>query len=220
MSKFLGPIHYIMYEKIKFQDELTAKLLSEGELEKLNEKMPPVSKDNLENIIDQDNIHGFLSSRIDIVESRLSYAIKKGSDVYNKAYEFGKSIAPKSLNGFEEIFDAINNIILDGMPCDRALEVGVDNDKLYLKTVVDTHEKYEDSPLLINPDLSRDNTCDGNHDHDDHESFHVKDNIKTDTMNEEGDASDYYRLREALLKGFLEPSGHSVTRINKNFIVE
>ncbi|MFR1138908.1 MAG: hypothetical protein ACLSDN_07985, partial [Anaerococcus vaginalis] len=75
MSEFLGPIHYMMYEKIKFQDKITDFLL-DGKTEEIDEKIKPVSTDNLENLIDQENIHGWLDSKIDVVENRLAYAIK------------------------------------------------------------------------------------------------------------------------------------------------
>lgn len=58
MSKFLGPIHFLMYEKIKFQDRLTASILSKEELDLLNKSIAPVSTDPLDEIIDVDNIHG------------------------------------------------------------------------------------------------------------------------------------------------------------------
>ena len=56
MSEFLGPIHYMMYDKIKFQDKITNYLLdgNTSEVDKVNE---PVSTKSLENLIDQDNIH-------------------------------------------------------------------------------------------------------------------------------------------------------------------
>ena len=218
MSKFLGPIHYKMYDKIKFQDIITKNILNEEELNKLNEKIQPVSTEPLENIIDQENIHGFLSAMIDIVESRLSYTINNGENIYEKAYNFAKQIAPDKLDGAQEIFESINNIILDGMPCDHALDATLDeNNNLNLITVVDTHEKYADNPLLVDPDKSRDNTCEGGHDHDDHERFHLKEKVAVVSDDSE---SDYYKLREALLKGYLEPSGHEVIRNYKNFTIK
>lgn len=218
MSKFLGPIHYIMYEKIKFQDKLTSRLLNDEYLKALDTAMPPVPLEDLDKIIDQDNIHGFLSSKIDVVESRLAYAILHGKNIYEKAYLFGKELAPATLNDNEEIFQAINSIILDGMPCDHALMASVnDAGKLTLVTNMDTHEKYAQSPLSIDPKNSLEITCASEHDHDDHESFHVHENLKLNLIDEK--ATPYYLLREALLKGFLEKSGHEVQRQGKNFTI-
>lgn len=219
MSKFLGPIHYMMYDKIKFQDKLTEAILDKDELEKLNNEIPPVEVKPLEEIIDQDNIHGFLSSKIDIVESRLFYAIKHGKDVLTKVYEVGKSVAPESFLNQEDMFTKLNNYILDGMPCDHALCANLDDDdNLVLSAVDDIHKKYDRDPLSVNPKDSLSNTCEGDHDHDDHESFHVCDG-KVDLNNDE-EVSDFYKVREAFLKGFFEKSGHEVNRYGRNFVIK
>ena len=42
MSEHLGPIHYMMYEKICFQDEITEKLLSKEDKKELDTLHPPV----------------------------------------------------------------------------------------------------------------------------------------------------------------------------------
>lgn len=219
MSKFLGPIHYLMYDKIKFQDKITEAILDKEDLDKLNKAIPPVELKALDEIIDQDNIHGFLSSKIDVVESRLSYAIKNGSDVLNKVYKLGESLAPESFSNQEDMFTQLNNYILDGMPCDHAMCASLDDDgNLVLSEMEDVHAKYEEDPLSINADDSRTNTCEGEHDHDDHESFHVCD-AKLN-FNSDEKVSNFYLVREAFLKGFFEKSGHEVVRVGKNFIIK
>lgn len=74
MSKNLGPIHYMMYDKIKFQDKITDYIM-EGKTEEIDKDFPKVKTDPLEDLVDQENIHGWLSSRIDMVENRLAGAI-------------------------------------------------------------------------------------------------------------------------------------------------
>ena len=70
MSLFLGRIHYIMYDKILFQEEILDNLLNFLEEEKRNElkkdldKEFPLEKGNLEDIIDESNIHGWLNERV------------------------------------------------------------------------------------------------------------------------------------------------------------
>ena len=71
MSKNLGPIHYLMYEKINFQDEITD-FLMDGDFSQIEYK--PVSKMPLEEILDQENIHGFLQEKIDIVARKNRYS--------------------------------------------------------------------------------------------------------------------------------------------------
>ena len=218
MSEFLGPIHYLMYEKIKFQDRLTACLLDQDHLDLLDKNLPPVPLDDLADILDQDNIHGFLSAKIDQVESRLAYAILHGKDIYQKAYALGQTLAPDQLDGPQEVFQAINPLLLDAMPCDQALLASLESQaRLQLNSQLDCHEKYAASPLTIDPKDSLDKSCQGDHDHHDHESFHIQEGPSLDPQDEEG--SPYYLLRESLLKGFLEKSGHKVQRIGKNFII-
>lgn len=205
MSKFLGPIHFMMYDKIKFQDEITNFLL-DGDTSKLDEKIAPVSTDNLENLIDQENIHGWLDSKIDVVENRLAYAIKNSTNTKEKLFEFGKKMAQgKSFDNFNDIFSDLNMFLLDGMPCDNGLSASIDqNGDLYLITNVNLHEKYFED--FINPEDSLDNTCEGGHSHDHHEAFEVNTNgfdLKTED-------SPYHLYRYEFLKGYFANSDYEV----------
>ena len=170
MSEFLGPIHYMMYEKIKFQDKITNFLL-DGKTKEIDEKIAPVSTDDLENLIDQENIHGWLDSKIDVVENRLAYAIKNSENTKEKLFEFGKKQSEgKNFFDYNEIFKDLNTMLLDGMPCDNGLSATIDeNGDLFLITNVNTHEKYFKN--FINPEDSLSNTCEGGHSHDHHEAF-------------------------------------------------
>lgn len=69
MSENLGPIHYMMYEKIKFQDKITSYLL-DGKTDKVDEIARAVENKPLDQLIDTDNIHGWLDSKIDVVEKK------------------------------------------------------------------------------------------------------------------------------------------------------
>jgi len=121
MSKTLGPIHYNMYEKIKFQDVITS-FLMDGQTEIIDKKIPPVSNEPLEKIIDQDNIHGYLASKIDIVENRLSMALNLSENPEKKLYNLGQKMSDnKNFNSYEEVFSDLNMYLLDGMPCDNGL---------------------------------------------------------------------------------------------------
>ena len=126
MSEFLGPIHFMMYEKIKFQDKITNFLL-EGDTKEIDGKIAPVSTDNLENLIDQENIHGWLDSKIDVVENRLAFAIKNSQKTKEKLFNFGKKQAEgKNFSDYNEIFQDLNKMLLDGMPCDNGLSATID----------------------------------------------------------------------------------------------
>ena len=81
MSLFLGRIHYIMYDKILFQEEILNKLMELLEEEKRKEKKKdlddnfPLERGNLEDIIDESNIHGWLNERVIRSENRLAKAV-------------------------------------------------------------------------------------------------------------------------------------------------
>ena len=112
MSKNLGPIHYLMYEKIKFQDKIT-NFLMDGDTSKIDNEIKPVSTENLEDIIDQDNIHGYLSSKIDVVENRLALAFSKADNIKEKMFELGKKEAlDENLKTLEDIYNSLNTRLL------------------------------------------------------------------------------------------------------------
>ncbi|MDO5716296.1 MAG: hypothetical protein Q4Q17_00710 [Tissierellia bacterium] len=219
MSHTLGPIHYLMYDKIQFQDRITEYLLGDNPaFHRLNEVMPPVSREDLATLIDTPNIHGWLSARIDVVESRLSYALHATENAEEKLYAFGKKMGKGySYDSPDDVFEAIHGILLDGMPCDGALEAqGDEEGNLYLIEVEDVHAPYEKNPLATDPSLSLTKTCHGGHDHDHHEAFDVQREANL-RVKEEGDAtpkSVFYTCRLALLRGFMEPAGYGVEMIS------
>lgn len=147
MSKFLGPIHYWLYEKIKFQNKLNKHLCNE-ELEVEINKLGKITGEDLEKIIDTDNIHGFLQELVNIVEKSYFLIISTRLKTENleiiekEIFDFGKenSLEEKLPN---DIFNRLNNYLLDGMPCDRSIEI-LDNQETQLTYKVDndTHEKF------------------------------------------------------------------------------
>lgn len=159
MSAFLGPIHTWLYKKIKFQNGLTEEIIKTAEennaaadiLNKLNDKYENIESGNLEDIIDESNIHGWLQQRITVVENRLSYVIHllteknvKNIDLaYKAAYEFGKKYRVDLSFTPKEAYRALEDILLNGMPCDRVNEViAEDEDKVVWRQTKDIHESY------------------------------------------------------------------------------
>lgn len=206
MSENLGPIHYLMYEKIKFQDEITD-FLMDGNFSQIDYK--PVSKKPLEEILDQENIHGFLQEKIDIVESRLAKALKVSKNPSEKLFALGQRCGKdKDFSSFEEIFTDLNNYLLDGMPCDRGLSALLDGGDLYLITNTNLHKKYEEE---INLADSKNASCEGNHSHDHHESFDLGQGEIEELKKEE---STYHRYRLDFLKGYFSESPYEVELIN------
>lgn len=208
MSKTLGPIHYNMYEKIKFQDVITS-FLMDGQTEIIDNKIPPVSNEPLETIIDQENIHGYLASKIDIVENRLSMALNLSKNPEEKLYNLGQKMSDnKNFNSYEELFSDLNMYLLDGMPCDNGLSAMMGDDGLYLVTNVNLHKKYDS---FIDPKDSLNNTCEGGHDHDHHESFEIKDEEK---INMKKENSTYHEYRYEFLKGYFSNTDYNVDLVD------
>lgn len=148
MSAFLGPIHYWVYNKVKFQEELIQNILTLSEEnnwdikleDKLTEACGTISDQPLEDIIDTMNIHGWLQSKIAVTEGRLSLAVTEllNQDESRKevllqtAYEFGKKYSVGDEADTEDAFRFISDSLIDGMPCDRVNEV-LEQGKAYIK---------------------------------------------------------------------------------------
>lgn len=141
MSRFLGPIHHWLYEKINLLEDIEKGILKnvadpahQGALEKelVDTYGPYLNHAPLESLIDQDNIHGWLQNKIKIAELRQSRLIEKiVSNSSQAAYEkvaqvyadfgkkYGAAIAGQEAQTPEQIFKNLDNYLLEGMPCDR-----------------------------------------------------------------------------------------------------
>lgn len=206
MSKTLGPIHYLMYEKIKFQDKISDFIL-DGDCSKI--ELKPVSTKPLEEILDQENIHGYLQEKIDIVESRLAKALSLCKNPSEKLFKLGQECGKsKDFSSFEQIFTDLNYYLLDGMPCDQGLSAVLNQGSLYLITNTNLHKKYEEE---INLENSRNASCEGGHSHDSHESFEVGAGVVNDLKTEE---STYHKYRLDFLKGYFSESPYDVCLVN------
>ncbi|MGV8905601.1 MAG: hypothetical protein ACOH15_03270 [Acetobacterium sp.] len=179
MSKFLGPIHFLVYNKIQIQQGLVQKILAlNGDLipnlgEELDRRYGVSEMRPLEEVIDGGNIHGWLQSNVSQVEYKLAFSVKslieKDPHILDKIesifMEEGKATSVGITNP-PEAYKIISDSLLDGMPCDHANTVIEEND-----------EKV----------VWRRNNC-----------------IHKNYWEEVGiDISIYYSLREAFLRGFL-----------------
>lgn len=129
MSAFLGPIHYWMYEKILVQEDLVARIaakaVQEGWLDSAAEFVAGESRP-LEEIIDEANIHGWLSARIESVEKRYAGLVvglvtgheERMADLKAIAYALGSGKAAAADSTAGECYKRIEDCTLDGMPCD------------------------------------------------------------------------------------------------------
>jgi hypothetical protein len=168
MSAFLGPIHHWLFNKIRLHEELeerlvelyTAKYGSEiSEIAKEAEARygEPLSRRPLEDQIDLANIHQWLNTTIGTTETRLAYilgqvfrkhndeAVEIGLSEYKKqGSECGADARDKGMtNNAPQIYKAINDYLLEGMPCDRVNFVTHNSDdKVEWKTTECLHRGY------------------------------------------------------------------------------
>ena len=152
MSLFLGKIHYWLFNKILWFEGLEEEIIklakSEGlNIEKLSseinlkygEKLP---NKKLEEMIDTNNIHGWLQSKIHSAEGRMAAwtkeilendenSLKKLEEVYiEQGIKAAKEVKEsKTITNAPEIYYSVNDYILDGMPCDRVNEVIISEDE-------------------------------------------------------------------------------------------
>ncbi|WP_238882397.1 hypothetical protein [Clostridium sp. YIM B02551] len=168
MSLFLGKIHYWLFNKITWfegiEEEIQNMLENKGYkvdewiAEIYNKYGEPTEKKPLEDMIDTSNIHGWLQEKITSAESRQAALITKGVKEIGESFlesvkeiyiEKGKKNAEEYLNEGNSIespaeaFTAVNNFILDGMPCDRVNEI-VENSEEHIvwQSTMDIHGQY------------------------------------------------------------------------------
>lgn len=162
MSKFLAPIHFWLFNKIKIHQELEMDIERRFEKEygeivrdivnkNISQYGNRLENQQLDEIIDQDNIHGWLQKNISIVETRQAAILADlFSEFGEKALELARDVfkenalknatvakAEMTVNSPEDVYKVVNNYILDGMPCDNAGRVTRSDDDV-LESVQNT----------------------------------------------------------------------------------
>lgn len=146
MSLFLGKVHYWLFAKIEWFEALEEEILAasnlkgidvEGLRTKVYEEFGvPTEKKPLEDMIDQGNIHGWLQGKIESAEARQAAFVtailnekpelkKDLIEVFQvQGEKAGKLLNEKAIpNSPIGLFNAMNDFVLDGMPCDRVNNV-------------------------------------------------------------------------------------------------
>lgn len=160
MSAFLGPIHFWLYNKIKIQNNIVEDILDLSENIGLNlrkdlyEQYGDGDLKPLDEVIDVGNIHGWLQNQISLVEYKLAFSVteilNKNSEKIDEIKTIFKSNGEKystlsNESTIEEAFKAINDALLDGMPCDHVNAVVNQNEQEAVwKRYECVHSKYWD----------------------------------------------------------------------------
>lgn len=135
MSAFLAPIHFWLYNKIALQEELINDIIDCARHNKWDERLNGETVESyscgelpaLESVIDTDNIHGWLQSRIRDCESRYAKLLigllaidpERLNQLKQVAYDFGTHHAIDADADAQDAFKVMNDSLLDGMPCDH-----------------------------------------------------------------------------------------------------
>jgi hypothetical protein len=140
MSAFLGPIHYWLYHKIQLQQAIVDEIYVLGEKNGLSleaecdSSFGTFENNPLEEMIDHGNIHGWLQERVSQVEYKYAYSITRLLNKNPESIELLKTVLSNygiktALTLKDEdlkatdVFKAITDHLLDGMPCDHANRV-------------------------------------------------------------------------------------------------
>lgn len=168
MSAFLAPIHTWLFSKILLAEDLETNLkevyigkYGDVAIDIVQKSLaygnPIDTTKNIEDIIDVSNIHGWLQDKIGKVETRTAFIITEMSKKYGKEVEviardcfekqgkaMGETLKAKGTpEKPEEIFNAINNYLLEGMPCDRVTRpIKSENDIFEWETTSCIHKSY------------------------------------------------------------------------------
>ena len=164
MSKFLGNIHFWLYNKILLSEKTEEHIISwakskglpaeEWNKENIEKYGPPTEGQPLEKVIDTSNIHGWLQERITSAELRQASLITSilndtpalADELMNIYKQEGESAAREyhsKPDTPEGMFNALHDNILEGMPCDRVNEVLSSSDREFVwETTTCLHKPY------------------------------------------------------------------------------
>lgn len=164
MSLFLGKIHYWLYNKIIWfegiEDEIVKNAKSKyNDIDDLvisinNRFGKSTGRQTLDEVIDNSNIHGWLQQKIQSAELRQAALVTEllkrepsNKTELLKIYREQGEAAAREYKGSadtpQEIFNALNDFILEGMPCDRVNEVISSSDVEFVwQTTMCLHRPY------------------------------------------------------------------------------
>lgn len=160
MSKFLGPVHYMLFSKIVFQDNfcmfLANKASEQDEMFIKDVEMNTFIIPNLDlsDMVDLNNIHGSLQDLIGEIEYKLVYVVNEienrgiftFDEILNMAKSYGNMIGKRDIGGkltLQDAYTFINSKLLNGMPCDKVQEVLENTEtEIVWADKVDIHEVF------------------------------------------------------------------------------
>ena len=148
MSSFLSQIHYKLYERIRYSDHIanTLSILLKNQKQISLLENSVLSDGALEDVIDVEQIHDWLSNRIQEVEKRLSSllttCIQEGlqQECEHLFYELGLERSNDSITTPKQALQYMQQYMLDGMPCEHGIQmIHDDEDCIQFIIACDVH---------------------------------------------------------------------------------
>ncbi|OPL07639.1 MAG: hypothetical protein AVO33_04495 [delta proteobacterium ML8_F1] len=190
MSAFLGPIHHWLYHKILWYEGLVGEMLAMREIDgalrdslvgEMEVRYGGPAAGELSGAITHDNIHGWLQERIHSVESRMAFLVtellKRGAIPFQSLENLCREYAHRTA---------------------EALEVPAGTPEELFKIIYDHLIEGMPCDAINQPVMAQEGI------------FGWKENrcLHEDYWNQvAGDVNHYYRLRKALIEGFVLASG-------------
>ena len=154
MSAFLGPIHSLMYNRIITMQQVINALADLSKAEGWNvdvndfviEDFPPI-----EEAVDLSNIHASLFGMVDGAEKRFAGVVaaiakdklERLEKIEATVKAVGESMRIEGVNSPEDACFKLQEVLLVGMPCDRASMVNLNSDgKVEIIRAIDLHSSY------------------------------------------------------------------------------
>ncbi|MCR5527256.1 MAG: hypothetical protein K6F39_07745 [Lachnospiraceae bacterium] len=153
MSEILGPIHHWLFNKIQLQEELIKDIAASSDIKCDVDREAFVNKElrPLEELIDTDNIHGWLQNAIHDAEGRYAKLVTAILSSDSSAIDPLKEIAfksgakhPAGKNEFPtETYKHFQDFFVNGMPCDMVNSVvDQNNEHVVWEELQDLHSSY------------------------------------------------------------------------------
>jgi hypothetical protein len=164
MSLFLGKIHFWLYNKIQWFEAIEEDIIRwagkkglpvDSWVKEINEEFgQPTGGTPLEEVIDSSNIHGWLQEKIQSAELRQAALATRILEVdstyrdelvqiYKVQGENAASAHGDDLNSADDIYQVLNDYLLEGMPCDRVTEImQSDENEVVWNTTTCLHKPY------------------------------------------------------------------------------
>jgi hypothetical protein len=159
MSSVVGPIHHWMYNKIMILEGMVGEVIAVAKEKGWSDTLEAETEEAvgktefgpLEDLIDVDNIHGWIQSLVELEETRFAYVVmrlikdneERLTDIQNKLFEHGNEMNVGEGSTAVDVMGNIDGLLLNGMPCDGVVQLVEKRDDLVETTTTQKiHEHF------------------------------------------------------------------------------